>query len=768
MSDRQAGSSSTRSGSQTSRKKATRHQPIVSCLECRRMKWKCDRKFPCANCRKRGLESLCPNGQLRSLRGQYEQTSEDIEKLKKRNALLKEALREALRQGFEISGLGNGLDDISVMDARPTDMVTSATSTEKYAQALVERESSTEESTHGHLIVGDEPGSSSFFGNAGAHYHLHVSGEGSDSPLRGERPFIADDISAERSDTFPFPNLAPITVENLLLLSPSRHDAERWSRIYFEDAAILHHSVDPQSYWTNVFPRLFGNATTADQARGQSLNSHELGLVFLVLACGAAMDTSLPPYNEIAERFFRLGRTALSINPGDSLPFIQSIHIMSRYLSNSFKGPKTTLGFWTHLGMAVRSAQSMGLHRDGLRWNLSDEELEMRRRLFWEIYTEDILQSMTQARPRLISQTTVDCAMPRYSFSDGDSDCRLIFHHYKYRLARILSKVNDVQVNVVPSQYKDVLAIHDLLKKFEEELPPVLRANHVIGPHMDRSAHYQRMTLRLLITEGYLFLHRVQFFKALKDSSHEPLTSPFRFSYVAELEASRVILLILQDALAMEDQLAYRFLIFFFHAFTAIVNFAAVVIRSPRSSLAMASLIQAEHGVRLFESIPDGFRARNDLPLIRKLLDEARKSIESLNSENRQQSEIDVNSFGFGTKLVRLSTKPLAQAEAINPSAQNGKSFGLDFNFPTTLADAFELTNQADPSLEQNFSSEYAVPTFSEDDHLFDWLSADWTSAFVSSDQYHAVDQSGTAARVEEDFVNLMTSIGLFASNDQT
>ncbi|WWD03418.1 hypothetical protein V865_001470 [Kwoniella europaea PYCC6329] len=744
MSDRQAESASTRLGSQSSRRKATRHQPIVSCLECRRMKWKCDRQFPCANCRKRGLESLCPNGQLRSLRGQYEQTSEDIENLKKRNALLKEALEEAVRQGFEISGLGNGLDDISVVDARLTEMVTSATSTERYAQALVGRESSTEESTHGHLIVGDEPGSSSFFGNAGAHYHLHVSGEGSDSPMRGERPFIADDISAERSDTFPFPNLAPITVENLLLLSPSRHDAERWSRIYFDDAAILHHSVDPQIYWANVFPRLFGNANISDQARGQSLNSHELGLVFLVLACGAAMDTSLPPYNEIAERFFRLGRTALSINPGDSLPFIQSIHIMSRYLSNSFKGPKTTLGFWTHLGMAVRSAQSMGLHRDGLRWNLSDEELEMRRRLFWEIYTEDILQSMTQARPRL--------------------------HHYKYRLARILSKVNDVQVNVVPSQYKDVLAIHDLLKKFEEELPPVLRTNHVIGPHMERSVHYQRMTLRLLIMEGYLFLHRVQFFKALKDSSHEPLTSPFRFSYVAELEASRVILLILQDALAMDDQLACRFLIFFFHAFTAIVNFAAVVIRSPLSSLAKASLIQAEHGVRLFESIPDGFRARNDLPLIRKLLDEARKSIESLNNENRKQSEIDVNSFGFGTKLVRLSTRPLAQAEAIIPSAQNGKSFGLDFNFPTTLADAFEMTNQADPTSEQNCPSEYAVPTFSEDDNnLLDWLSADWTSAFVSSsDQYHAVDQSGSSARVEEDFVNLMTSIGLFASNDQT
>ncbi|KAK6909643.1 hypothetical protein I203_103664 [Kwoniella mangroviensis CBS 8507] len=426
------------------------------------MKWKCDRKFPCANCRKRGLESLCPNGQLRSLRGRYEQTSEDIENLKKRNALLKEALEEASRQGFEISGIAHGLDDISVMDARPAEMVSSATSTERCTQGLVERESSTEESTHCHLIIGDEPGSSSFFGNAGAHYHL-VS-EVSDSPFRSERPFIPDDISAEQSDTFPFPNPTSITVENLLLLSPSRREAERWSRIYFEDAAILHHSVDPQMYWKNLLPRLFGDAAISDQARGQSLNNYELGLVFLILACGAAMGTSLPPYNEIAERFFRLGRTALSIS------------------------------------MAVRSAQSMGLHRDVQVFGgiLSDEELEMRRRLFWEMYTEDILQSMTQ-----------------------------------YRLAQILSKVNDVQVNVIPSQYKDVLAIHDLLKKFEEERPPVLRNNHVIGPQMDRSAHYQRMTLRLLIMEG----------------SHTPLTSPFRFSYVAELEASRVILLILQDAL---------------------------------------------------------------------------------------------------------------------------------------------------------------------------------------------------------------------------
>nr|XP_018260039.1 uncharacterized protein I303_06956 [Kwoniella dejecticola CBS 10117]OBR82197.1 hypothetical protein I303_06956 [Kwoniella dejecticola CBS 10117] len=89
------------------------------------------------------------------------------------------------------------------------------------------------------------------------------------------------------------------------------------------------------------------------------------------------------------------------------------------------------------------------------------------------------------------------------------------------------------------------------------------------------------------------------------------MSSPFR--YVAELEASRVILLILQEALATNQQIACRFLIFFFHAFTAIVNFAAVVVRSPKSSLARAAFAQVENGVRLFESIQAGFKARDDL-----------------------------------------------------------------------------------------------------------------------------------------------------------
>ncbi|XP_006462393.1 hypothetical protein AGABI2DRAFT_137096, partial [Agaricus bisporus var. bisporus H97] len=41
----------------------------LSCCECRRLKLKCDRNFPCASCKKRGCAEICPDGVLVSGKG---------------------------------------------------------------------------------------------------------------------------------------------------------------------------------------------------------------------------------------------------------------------------------------------------------------------------------------------------------------------------------------------------------------------------------------------------------------------------------------------------------------------------------------------------------------------------------------------------------------------------------------------------------------------------------------------------------------------------
>jgi hypothetical protein len=48
---------------------------------------------------------------------------------------------------------------------------------------------------------------------------------------------------------------------------------------------------------------------------------------------------------------------------------------------------------WTLTGLAIRLAQSLGLHRDGEVFNLPPFNVEMRRRLWWQVVTLDVRSS---------------------------------------------------------------------------------------------------------------------------------------------------------------------------------------------------------------------------------------------------------------------------------------------------------------------------------------------------------------------------------------
>ncbi|KAF9071214.1 hypothetical protein BDP27DRAFT_535225 [Rhodocollybia butyracea] len=51
-----------------SKKQAGKKAPL-SCCECRRLKLRCDRTFPCGSCKKRGVSDICPDGVLVSGKG---------------------------------------------------------------------------------------------------------------------------------------------------------------------------------------------------------------------------------------------------------------------------------------------------------------------------------------------------------------------------------------------------------------------------------------------------------------------------------------------------------------------------------------------------------------------------------------------------------------------------------------------------------------------------------------------------------------------------
>lgn len=64
------------------------------------------------------------------------------------------------------------------------------------------------------------------------------------------------------------------------------------------------------------------------------MDLHDLALLYMVFAAGAAADLTLPPYNAEAERYRHLARAALSIKSvfdGGSLSVVQAIFLMGTY-----------------------------------------------------------------------------------------------------------------------------------------------------------------------------------------------------------------------------------------------------------------------------------------------------------------------------------------------------------------------------------------------------------------------------------------------------
>ncbi|KAF2090122.1 hypothetical protein K490DRAFT_15508, partial [Saccharata proteae CBS 121410] len=76
---------------------------------------------------------------------------------------------------------------------------------------------------------------------------------------------------------------------------------------------------------------------------------------------------------------------------------------------------------WTLTGLVVRMAQTLGIHRDGEHFDLSPFEIEMRRRLWWQVCILDARASEDHGCDPTILEATFDTKMP-LNVNDSDLD----------------------------------------------------------------------------------------------------------------------------------------------------------------------------------------------------------------------------------------------------------------------------------------------------------------------------------------------------------
>ncbi|CAH0022403.1 unnamed protein product [Clonostachys rhizophaga] len=131
----------------------------------------------------------------------------------------------------------------------------------------------------------------------------------------------------------------------------------------------------------------------------------------VVLALGVLHDTKIRQQerDEISETFFKRAKTLLDLDAleSGSVALVQVLLLMGQYLQTR----DITSSCWNIVGMAIRVAQGIGLHRESEDWDQSGSssyraseqlEEEMRRRAWAGCALLDRILSLTYGRPPMI------------------------------------------------------------------------------------------------------------------------------------------------------------------------------------------------------------------------------------------------------------------------------------------------------------------------------------------------------------------------------
>ncbi|KAG9246269.1 fungal-specific transcription factor domain-containing protein [Calycina marina] len=142
-----------------------------------------------------------------------------------------------------------------------------------------------------------------------------------------------------------------------------------------------------------------------------------LPLLYVVLALGcmfhAETDENLPAASNYRSgidqglRYFRSARTLMDITDCRDIVSLQAVLFMILFLQSS----SNLSTCYSYIGVALRSALRMGLHRN-LSGKFNPIERETRRRVFWVVRKMDIYVSALLGFPHMMSSDDIDQELP--------------------------------------------------------------------------------------------------------------------------------------------------------------------------------------------------------------------------------------------------------------------------------------------------------------------------------------------------------------------
>ncbi|KAJ3882215.1 fungal-specific transcription factor domain-containing protein [Lentinula edodes] len=694
---------------------ATSSQPrksqATTCQECRRLKIKCDRVFPCAACIRRGCGNLCPNGTLeKGKRGFLKRLEQALPPssnkagsdgagplsevamfvsrdaaMAKRIKVLEAALVEA---GIEVPGPPRTTHSSTNKRIRAGGNSSEAETWE------INNDSSSSVSEYSDIAVGfgtltiDPKNRSRYIGLSSGSAFL-------DSDMWGSRG--KEDYSLNRTYEDHLERDLETQILATLCAFPPYEEAVQLANLYFKHISFMYEVIPKEIFFSKHLSAVYNDSIKTLRT---PLLQHTVALVGIVLAIGQYFDLEKPRSSvQIrAAELFRLASFALnSRNMIDgglkilTLQGLQTLHLMALF-NLSMKDEEGAENAWQLLGLAVRSMQAQGFHIDPSRWSLPTEDLEERRRVFWETHLYDCLQSFAVGRPCAQSgihfdckmPTTSDCPLPSDSDSSNSTWSHTRWHTYKFRWAEVLGGIIDNVFSVKkPPTYSAIMRYDQQINEFYFSLPQWILSPYVmypvdralwaqlypegadgqtrydpyeeggfkgLGKPEDQTQCSQMNSLATMIFTATLHLHRGPFCRALMLEPQKMLKSQYEQSIARVVSSSTAIVNIARGMFVSYPNLTSRLWYWVFHTFSAAVCQAVFVIVAPFHPLASHAFRSLQDAIELFKQA-DGKDARTATVRLSELV---KKSAQSMTTFRNAAMSHEVKS-GRAMKKLPIS-----------------------------------------------------------------------------------------------------------------
>ncbi|XP_014557401.1 hypothetical protein COCVIDRAFT_97148 [Bipolaris victoriae FI3] len=392
-----------------------------SCITCRRRKVKCDKKNPCSHCVRAKIDCVFPGPGRAPRKSRKPPDAELLERLRRLEGVVT-SLNAQVEGHDSNSSTSNNNDNAADRQREPTAAaaaqdqcplgITTTTSTAPSDDSLQGLEA-----RFGRLVV--ENGRSRYINNSfWASLNNEVENlksilmEPSDDEDDAHTPESSEPSSQHHSFIFGY---SSSNVDMQALHPPEHHVRQFWN-IYKENVEPLVKVLHVPTF----------ELTIMNAAANIEKVSKRLEAWLFVIYYGAV--TSITPaecrdmFGE--ERSTLLTRFCFGIEQAlaranflycDEILILQAFVVYLVLLRRNDDARK----IWPLTGLVVRIAQTLGIHRDGTHFDLPPFEVEMRRRLWWQVCILDARSAEDQGCDPSIHETLFDTKMP---LNVNDSD----------------------------------------------------------------------------------------------------------------------------------------------------------------------------------------------------------------------------------------------------------------------------------------------------------------------------------------------------------